>query len=518
MSSIWTGVSGLLTYGQAIATTGNNLANTSTIGYKSSRTLFSDMLSSLAGSTSDDSQIGTGVQVNSMSMNTSSGALQSTNNSSEMAVTGDHGYFVVNNQSNGRTYYTRAGNFNYDKNGYLVTPTGCNVQGWAVDQTAEAKAKSEGTPLSEVPTTGGLTNIKIDTSPIAGQATASVALATNLDSDSTVGSKDATDPYFTMFKSYDAAANPPISNSSYSTTVKTYDSEGSAHTLTTYYSKVADTNGKESWEYTVAMDPAEDGNTTTKGTSKAGALMIGTLTFGSDGSLENQTAYTLTGSDPTSLSSWTQAQLDTSGKPEFAATFLSSSTSKTLSPQTMSFATGISTTAGAWSANAATTAAGIGTQASATAGFDTATTKLASSSTTNYATSSSTTNKSQDGYGVGSLTGTSVDANGVVSATYSNGQTKDLYVVALADFKNPSLLDREGDNLLSTNSDSGSAVVGRPKSGTLDGVADKTIEASNVQMATEMVNLIVDQRAFQANSKVITTSDEMMQKAMEIKK
>jgi len=116
------------------------------------------------------------------------------------------------------------------------------------------------------------------------------------------------------------------------------------------------------------------------------------------------------------------------------------------------------------------------------------------------------------------MTATNVDNDGVLWGTFTNGQTKALYVVALANFVNPTDLRRDGNNLLSATTESGKATVARANTGVLDGISGNSLETSNVDMATEMVNLIVNQRAFQANSKVVTTAEDMMAKALEIKK
>ncbi|MHC1788398.1 flagellar hook protein FlgE [Solidesulfovibrio sp.] len=518
MSAIWTGVSGLLSYSQGIANTGNNLANVNTVGFKSSRLLFADMISSMAGGTSDGSQIGMGVQVGSVALQTSVGSLVDASNSMDLAITGERGYFMVKDAANDKTYYTRAGDFNFDKNGNLVTATDCNVQGWSVDQAAILSAKRNNVILSEVPTTGTVTDIKIEDFTIDAQATGTMEVITNLDSQSSVGELDSTDPYFTMFKNYDADNAAPVADSDYSATIKLYDSEGTAHTATVYYSKVSDEAGKEYWEYMVTVPPDEDGSTATGGTDKAGVLMIGTMTFSAQGVLENQTAFTPTGGDAASLSSWTQADLTSSGVPQFSATFKSASNGSALTAQTIAFKSGLSASGGSWSPTSAATAADIGRTAAGNAGYDPSITKNAVYCTTNYATSSYTQTTSQDGYAKGEMTATNVDDNGVLWGSFTNGQTKALYVLALADFINPTDLRREGNNLLSATTESGKATIGRPNSGVLDGVAGYTLESSNVDMATEMVNLIINQRAFQANSKVVTTAEAMMEKALEIKK
>ena len=521
MGALWTGVTGLISYSDAISVVANNMANVNTTGFRSSRTLFSDLISSEAGGTSDGSQVGNGSTVGSVSLLTDTGGYSTSSSTLDMAIDGEHGYFEVRNPDTDKVYYTRAGSFNFDTSGYLVNAQELHVQGWAVDQDALNAAELAGTDLSTVPTTGDVTDIQITDFTLAAKATSSITLATNLDSTTSTGTNDSTDPYFSMFKSYDATSDTLASNADYSTSITVYDSEGATHDLTVYYNKITNEDGKEYWEYMVTMDPSEDGNSTTSGTTKAGVLMIGTLTFSSSGVLENQTAYTLASNatDPTSLSSWTQATLNSAdGVPEFSATFQSASNGTALSSQTVEFSTGLSASNAKWSSNCPTTAAGIGTTAANNAGYATSSTVNASTSTTNYATTSYTLNSSANGYTSGTFKSAYVDDDGVIYGTFSNGQTRALWVLALADFNNPSGLTSEGNSLYSANSDSGAAKEGRANTGTLDGIAGSTLESSNVDLATEMVNLIIYQRAFESNSKVVTTADAMMEKALEIKK
>lgn len=520
MGALWTGVSGLLSYSSAIAVTSNNLANVNTTGFKASRTLFSDLVSSMAGGTTDGSQIGTGVAVDSITLDASSGGLESSSSTLDMAIDGDHGYFTVVDPDTKKTYYTRAGSFNFDTSGNLVTPTGLNVQGWAVDQNAVSEADRTNTVLSEVPTTGEATNIQLTNYTIPAEATGAITVVTNLDSTTEPGTNDATDPYFTMFKNYDATSGTLASDADYSTSLTVYDSEGGEHDLTVYYNKITTESGKEYWEYMVAADPSEDGNSLTSGTTKAGVLMIGTLEFSAQGELENMSAYTLssTASNASSLSSWTQASLD-AGVPQFSASFRSASNSSNiLSPQLISLKTGLSTAGNSWSANSAATAAGVGTSASKTLGFNSSESVNAVNCTTNYATTSYTLTTTQDGYTSGTFKSAYVDEDGVLYGRFSNGKTRPLWVIELTDFTNPSGLTRAGDTLFTAGEDAGVATTGRANSGKFDGIAGSALESSNVEMATEMVNLIMYQRSFQSNSKVVTTANEMMQTALGIKK
>ncbi|MDQ7832753.1 MAG: flagellar hook-basal body complex protein [Desulfovibrionaceae bacterium] len=523
MGALWAGVSGLSTYSRSIGVTSNNLANVNTIGYRRSYALFEDLMSETATSSSGNSQVGLGVQLSNILNSYQVGGMQSTTSTTDMAIQGDRGFFQVRDSGSGNLYYTRAGAFQFNSSGYLVDTNGFRVQGWAVDQDAVAAAKANGVSLSGTPTTGGVTDILLNQLRIDGRATSSLTVISNLDSTTASRVNDPTNPFFTMFQSYSYdPADPtavPVSNASYQTSLNVYDANGQQHQLTVYYSKAMGENGKEYWEYMVAMDPTEDGRTLTDGTSKAGVLMVGTLTFNDNGTLDNMTAFTLsdTASNASSLDSWVPADLTAGGLPQFSATFKSASGGGTLAPITISTSLGISSANG-WGSSMPATAAGMGTNTANTLGINTADVTLAYNATTNYATTSYTLTNSQNGYAEGYLLNVSVNGSGVVTGKFSNGEEVGLYVVALADFMNANGLRREGSNLFSATPEAGNKMEGAPGTGVFDEVAGNTLESSNVDMATEMVMLITGQRALQSNTKVVTTADEMMKKALEIKR
>ncbi|NDY55538.1 flagellar hook-basal body complex protein [Desulfovibrio sulfodismutans] len=522
MGALWTGVTGLTTYSRSISVTSNNLANVNTIGYRRSYALFEDLMSQTATSSSGNSQVGLGVQLSNILNSYQVGGMEATTTSTNMAIQGDRGFFQVRDSGSGNLYYTRAGAFQFDSSGYLVDTNGFRVQGWAVDQDAVAAAEASGATLSSTPTTGGVTDILLNQLRIDGRATSSISVISNLDSTTESRVNDPDNPFFTMFESYNYDSTDPdaslVSNASYQTSLTVYDSEGQQHELTVSYSKALGEDGKEYWEYMVSMDPEEDGRAITAGTSKAGVLMIGTLTFNDDGTMDNMTAFTLSdeASNASSLNSWVAADLTAGGLPEFSATFLSASGGGALEPVTMSTNLGISSANG-WGSSMPATAADVGTATSNTLGFNTSDVTLAYNATTNYATTSYTQTTSQNGYAEGYLLDVSVDAEGVVIGNFSNGEEVGLYVVALADFVNPDGLRREGNNLFSSTTEAGNKIEGVAGTGIFDEIAGSTLESSNVDMATEMVMLITGQRALQSNTKVVTTADEMMKKALEIK-
>ena len=547
---MWSGVSGLLANSTKMTTIGDNLANVNTTAFKSARTDFVNLMSSTIGTASGTSQVGNGVRVGSVSTDYSQGGLETTTSSTDMAISGN-GFFMVKqksqvgsngkmlNSGNSTTYYTRDGSFSFDSDGYLTTSQGLVVQGWVVDQDKIDAADAAGTTLSSTPVTGSITDIKLDSFSSPAKATTSVSVATNLDSDSTSESTrtEGSNYYYAMSESWDGTQDPamPSTAYSYSTTVKVYDENGSPHTLTVYYDKVTSDNGKEYWEYAVTCDPSEDGRVTASGTklsttAAAGLLMVGTMTFDSSGTMENMSAYTLKSTTASSgslnsftASAWTTASVNTSGYPVFSANFKSISNAS-FTDQTDTNDIGLNL--GMRDTKGFTTNSGDGTLASLTyssnsgnlVSFHSTSLKINSTCTTNYATSSSTIFSSQNGYTAGLLTSVSVDSDGILSGTFSNGVTMQLYAIALATFTNLQGLNDAGNNLYTSTLDSGTPTTNRANTGTAGTISGDTLESSNVDMASEMVSMIITQRGFEANSKTITTVDTMLSEIIQLKR
>jgi flagellar hook protein FlgE len=137
---------------------------------------------------------------------------------------------------------------------------------------------------------------------------------------------------------------------------------------------------------------------------------------------------------------------------------------------------------------------------------------------TGYASESSTTFQYQNGYPAGTLRGISVDEDGIVTATYSNGEMTPMFQIALADFPSYDGLTKMGRNLYAESIASGQALPGVAGTGRLGSVAPSSLEMSNVDLAEEFVKMITTQRAFQANSRVITASDEILTELINIKR
>ena len=116
----------------------------------------------------------------------------------------------------------------------------------------------------------------------------------------------------------------------------------------------------------------------------------------------------------------------------------------------------------------------------------------------------------QDGFALGSLTGTSIGEDGAITGRFTNGTTRNIGQVTLAQFINPDGLQPVGRNLFIQSADSGTALVGEPGTGALGKVIASTLESSNVDLGDELVNMITMQRGFQANSRIITTANDLL--------
>jgi flagellar hook protein FlgE len=140
------------------------------------------------------------------------------------------------------------------------------------------------------------------------------------------------------------------------------------------------------------------------------------------------------------------------------------------------------------------------------------------SSITAFASASTLNAQSQNGYGVGTIQGVSVDGDGVISGFFSNGQTRNLGQVALADFQSPWGLKALGEGIYASSLASGGAAVGIAGEGGRGEISSGALELSNVDLAREFVKMITAQRGFQASSRVITTSDEVLTDVINLKR
>src|SRR5262249_52805004 len=137
--------------------------------------------------------------------------------------------------------------------------------------------------------------------------------------------------------------------------------------------------------------------------------------------------------------------------------------------------------------------------------------------TTQYGVNSDLYKHVQDGYTGGTLGGLSFNDDGVLSAIYTNGETLNLAQIAVAKLENNEALFKKVQNEFRESKNSGQAFIGKPGEGGRGRINPKSIEASTTDIASEFINLMTTQRSFQANARVITTADELMQEILNMR-
>lgn len=282
--------------------------------------------------------------------------------------------------------------------------------------------------------------------------------------------------------------------------VKTINADGSIVEKEYTYSERTPGSGNFNDVTTrVQTTPAFDSKTSVVTTTAVGTTVTAPISaFDSEG-VEHKIAGTFTKLDPdTNPNQWTfeigdktDTGLLTTGGP-YTITFYDDGTFRSVTPNTpVSFKP--------------TQAAGVAVN-------------IDFSAITQYAGASTATVTSMTGYGAGVLNGTSIDSTGTIIGKFSNGMTRNLAQIALATFNNPAGLTKSGTNLYSESNNSGMAQVSAANTGGAGGLTPSNLEMSNVNLAEEFSNMIITQRGFQANSKMITTSDEMLETLTNLKR
>lgn len=609
-SSLFSGVSGLSATGNAMTVIGDNIANVNTIGFKSSRVTFQDVLSQTVATNSGSAQVGRGTSVGDIAGQFVQGSFESTESPTDLAIGGE-GFFIVRHPKNeAEQYFTRAGEFRFDKDGNFTTPAGYISQGWAV-------RRNEAT--GDVEDVGSIQDIQLESFTSPPEKTNKISVITNLDArgkDNTVG------PGVPLATAWDGRPGAGINISDiafeYQTTVKAFDALGSTHDLTLYFDKGSEDG---SYEYIVTCNPEEDMRDIFNSDEDRGRGLLGRgkLNFTSDGLLASQTFERFVGNSggnltvansswasgtPKASGDWTGDPAVLAGGPPATETYTFTVAPPAASADPAADAAAGSTVVGTNPVVLNWTAAGSGKTGTITVpadfkngnsvegpdgiilsleeGTDVATgstfdvvitggdpnaldnanswadmagdfqnqhftvgadflggsnrtTEMgieldmgiaydgsnwapAGLSSTQFASASTTVFQSASGYGAGSLQNISVDVDGIITGQYSNGQVTPLFRVALGKFQNVQGLFKEGGNLFSETRLSGSVITNRPGTNGLGSLAPNSLEQSNVDMASEFVKMITNQRAYQANSKIVTTVDTMLGDTISMKR
>ncbi|MFT4063141.1 flagellar hook-basal body complex protein [Paraburkholderia sp.] len=493
------GLSGLSASSSDLDVIGNNIANANTVGFKSGTAEFADMYANSIA-TAVNQQIGIGTQLAEVQQQFSQGTITTTDQALNVAINGN-GFFQMSN--NGTLTYSRNGVFQLDKNGYITNAQGLQLMGYGADS-------------SGVINTAQTVPLKVPTANIAPQATTTITAGLNLNAQD---------------------------NLMLGAPVVTADS-GNTGTLNTTGATITNAAaGTNTDNYTINFTSPTTYTVTdnTLGTTSASA----TFTAGTAITLGNGESITFSGA-PASGDSYTVTPNPTAFNQNSSTTY-NYSTSTTAydtlgGSQTvnMYFA---KTAAGTWNVYAGTstgTASLIGQAnfdssgklVSTTDASGTATTTLGQfafsiptsdgsstpqsltldlGATTQYGGKDGVNSLSTDGYAAGQLTSFTVGTDGTLTGNYSNGQTAALGQIVLANFANQNGLVDLGNNEYGQTAASGVAQISTPGStnhGVLQGGA---VENSNVDLTSELVNLITAQRNYQANAQTIKTQQTVDQ-------
>ena len=434
------GLSGLNSTSKNLEVIGNNIANASTYGAKSSRAEFSDFYAAALNGSSGPSA-GIGTQLSAVAQQFTQGSITATDNPMDVAISG-RGFFQVSDGVS-PTKYSRNGQFKVDRDGFIVNNAGLKLLGYTADAgTGQIQ------PGLAVP-------IQLPTGGVAPQATTEINMQYNLDSRSGVKASVATPIDFNNSNTYNDARSQTV-----------YDAKGQPVTLTYYFQRAsaattADPAATDQWNVFLTANGDPVGGVP--------AVPLTTITFAADGSV------------PTAVTPLGAVDANTGD---------------------------ISITLPTIQGGAIDDGDADPTNNPLPLPLDAMTLTL---NMTQFASPFSLTDLSQDGFAAGQMVSIGIEDNGIVTARYSNGQTKSAGQIEVANFRNLQGLQPVGENMWINTFASGDPVTGVPGAGNLGVLQAGALEESNIDLTAELVNMITAQRAYQANAQTIKTQDQVLQ-------
>jgi len=552
LNSLYSGVTGLHNHQTMMDVIGNNISNVNTVGFKSSRVTFSDAFSQMIKSGTDPSsssttsgtssgtggtnsfQIGLGSKLNSIERDWTQGTSDTTGITTNLKLNGV-GLFVL--KSNGQNYYSRAGDFTFDSDGKLVNSTGAVVQG---------KVAVDGV----VPPGNNLEDIKIDQNmKLPAVATSSISWGGNLNSKSDLTRSEAV----TIRGNIDSTSTSTDFSPS---PITIYDNSGNEYTFNVTYTKTATDTYDMKWtlnDTTSSATEVASGSITDLKFVASGSSMVldsasqakfdGTANKVSSDSLGINFTFDSTTITQTNSTSTLSGSADSNRKANVVSGVVTVFDSLGTSHQVTLKFTKTDTNIWSWTASVPGTSTLDGKEATSTGtiefnpdgtldpanispsspelsftpsgGANPVTMSLdfgkSFDGITQTSASSVISALSQDGSASASLSDKSIDQYGNIIGVFSNGVTKTLAQVMVATFTNLNGLTSVGDSMYTTSANTGDARIGSCGSDTGTTVQSQALEQSNVNLADEFTKMIVAQRGFQACSKVITTSDSLLQ-------
>ena len=440
------GLSGLNVSSKALDIISNNVANTNTVGFKSGGAIFGDVYAaSLTGSVSG-TQVGAGSTLGAVRQSFTQGNLTTTNNPLDLAINGD-GFFIIG-RADGPNVYTRNGQFELDKDGFIITPTGEKLMGF---QSPAA--------VGQLPSpVGGLKEVQI---PIIGslpQTTSRIDVGGNLDANS-LSPAEAYSALLGNTFEFPRPLGVPASDAwrdartyNFSTSIEVFDSLGKSHEFSFYFVKenVSQGGAQNTWnvftsvdgDYPLGVDPLTG--------AVSDPSVLWTLTFNENGTIQTP----IVGPSATSPINVPAAYTPGASPISFYTDF--SSMRQIGGPYLI-------------------------------------------------------TELTQNGYTGGELAGVSVGRDGVLTGRYTNGETVALAQLAIQTFRNPNALNSIGNNYWEATLESGLTAPTKPGEGVAGVISSGMVEDANVELTQELVQMIIQQRNYQANAQSIKAQDQILQ-------
>jgi len=473
-SAMTAGTSGLQAQAAALAAISDDIANVNTVGYKGTDVAFETLVTGQGGGGYSAGGVTTATQ----QLVADQGTTTQTSSPTDLAITGN-GLFVVSTQPNpvgqgGVAEFTRAGSFSPDSNGFLKNTAGLYLLGWPAD--AQGQINTTATSIGTLQ--------PINVTAIGGQVSASTeaSITSNVNSGQAVSAQAAAaaaappgagayNAVTNSMTAYDPATGTGV-QPDFTVQVPISDSLGASHILQLDMLKSTTAN---QWYAEIQAVPASD---VVSGSGLApGQIASGVIAFNPDGTL-NMAATTLFGTPPNP-----QLSIGASAAAAPAAGQVNWAPSLGVAAQKITFGMGGTTGAGAL---------------------------------TQFAAASVTQSIQTNGTPFGSVSAVTVGQDGIVTAAFSNGTTRNIAQVALATFNNPNGLTAVNGNAYLQSPDSGDYSLKTAGTGGAGTLSSSTLESSTVDLSTEFTHLIIAQQAYDASSKVITTANQMTQALMQV--
>jgi flagellar hook protein FlgE len=455
-------LSGVAASQKDLDATANNIANVNTVGFKESRAEFGDVYAAsllAAGKT----KVGDGVLTQEISQQFSQGSLSFTNNALDLAITGN-GFFATIPDATSRDFsFTRAGQFKLNNDNFVVNSTGDNLLGFPVntDGTSSSVALSTTVPV-RIPDSSG--------SPTP---TSEVDLRFNLpagDQAKVAADFDPGDPL-----TYNAA-----------TSVTVFDSLGDSHVMTYYFIKDIDPAAPNEWYVATAVDDQLVNMTNADGSDADPATADNTMGLNKGFPV-------------------------TAGKLKFSegGEFIGIESADGVQALDRKILTG--QLGGGVLGNGSDISQQIAID------FNLNINDADPNEPTQFASAFEVTKLEQDGLPVGRLTGIDISADGLVRATFSNGTSEPIVRVALVRFSNEQGLTQQSGTTWKESILSGEALAGEGTTGTFGDINSSALEQANVNLTTELIDMIIAQRNFQANSRALEINNQLNQTILNIR-